>query len=109
MWFNLDDDDQALITALVDKMPVSASDLATADPLAVKLHALRSRITDFKTEQADLDAYRGAVETNDDLECDDDAVVLPVVLVGGAFVMTWAWVTNEDAGIEDDDSDDAAA
>ena len=99
MWFNLDDDDQKLITALVDKMP--ASDLATADPLAVKLHALHSRITDFKAEQANYGAYRSAVNTSDELECDEDATVSP----GGdpgAWVHTWTWVTNEEAGIKEE-------
>ena len=105
MWFNLNDDDQALITALCDKIFVTAGDLHTADPLAVNLHALRSRITYFKDEQAGLGAYRSGVETDDDFEVDPDACVSVGDAPGGAWVHTWVWVTNEQAGVEEDEEE----
>jgi hypothetical protein len=94
MWFNLDDDDRKLITAIAD------GDLS--DVNKIKLIALRSRLTDQETGQRDLQAYRDAVETSDELEVDADAIVSP----GGdpgAFVMTWTWVSNEKAGIDEEE------
>jgi len=102
MWFNLTEDDEKLITALVDKNPVSVNDLLTADPLMIKLHALRTRITDFKTEQAELQSFRDAVQIDEGTDCDGDACVS--YSDDGAYVMTWTWVSNEDAGIEDDEA-----
>ena len=49
--------------------------------------------------------FRDAIEGNDELECDPDAVVSP----GddpGAWVMTWTWVSNEEAGIEEDEEEE---
>jgi hypothetical protein len=43
--------------------------------------------------------FRSAVLTSDELEVDPDAVVSRGE--DGAFVMSWTWVSNEDAGIKD--------
>ena len=44
--------------------------------------------------------YRDQVKTNDDLECDADAVVSkPEGGSPGRWVMTWTWVTDNEAGI----------
>jgi hypothetical protein len=51
-----------------------------------------------------LTAYANAVPTNDELETDEH----PIVSAGGdggAFVMCWKWVSDEAAGIEDDEDD----
>lgn len=48
-------------------------------------------------EQPHLNAYRQAVETSDELEVDENAIVSDSD--DGAFVMAWVWVTNEEAGI----------
>ena len=45
-----------------------------------------------------LEAYSNAVETSDELETDDH----PIVSIGddpGAFVLTWTWVTDDDAEV----------
>lgn len=43
-------------------------------------------------------AFAGAVRQSDELEVDPDAVVSRGE--DGAFVMSWVWVSNEEAGIE---------
>lgn len=73
------------------------------------LQALSEKIYDRIAEmndpaiQARYQAYRDAVVTSEgSIECDDGALVSegddP-----GAYVMTWTWVTNDQAGIEDED------
>lgn len=43
-------------------------------------------------------AFLNAVDTDDDLEVDEDAVISRGD--DGAFVMSWSWVSNEKAGLE---------
>ncbi|WP_312403771.1 hypothetical protein [Rhizobium sp.] len=45
----------------------------------------------------DTAAFLAAVETDDDLEVDDDAIISRGD--DGAFVMSWSWVSNEMAGL----------
>jgi hypothetical protein len=48
--------------------------------------------------------FRAACEhSNDDIEFDPDAVVSQGD--DGAFVMAWYWVSNDDAGIEEEDDE----
>jgi hypothetical protein len=51
-------------------------------------------------------AYRAAAQAqaDDELEVDEDAIV-SVGSDPGAFVQAWIWISNEEAGIKDDDED----
>lgn len=62
------------------------------------------RMAWYAAPDANDQRYRDAVETNDELEMDADAVTS----IGdeGAFVMTWTFVRNEDAGVSDEPEDD---
>jgi hypothetical protein len=67
------------------------------------------RLIERLKEPADPDtaAFAAAVETDDDLEVDSDTVISRGD--DGAFVMAWAFVTNEAAGVKsegDEDDDD---
>lgn len=98
MWINLDDTDMKVFEDIANGGSIVNSRKA--------IKALHSRITDKKAEQADLQAYRDAVETDDELKVDADAVVSP----GddpGAWVMAWIWITNEQAGIETGDEEES--
>ncbi|PTV69796.1 hypothetical protein [Agrobacterium pusense] len=66
------------------------------------------RLADKLREPADsdADAFLNAVETADELEVDPDAVVSRGE--DGAFVMSWVWVSNEKAGLEQDPDDDGS-
>lgn len=46
----------------------------------------------------DASAFLNAVDTDDELEVDEDAVISRGD--DGAFVMSWSWVSNEQAGLE---------
>lgn len=78
MWIRLENDEIALILQSIPD-----------GPLAVKLKAKPD------TDQA---AFVAAVVQSDELEVDDDAVVSQGE--DGAFVMSWAWVSNSQAGID---------
>lgn len=54
-------------------------------------------------------AYIAAVGTNDELEVDDDTIVSTGGDGNGAWVMTWTWVSNEEAGIGETDDDPTLA
>ena len=84
MWINLDDAERNRLLTIVPD-----------GPLAEKLrgHA-----------DADAAAFMAAVEVDDELEIDPDAVVSRGD--DGAFVMTWTWVSNEKAGVEPSNDDD---
>jgi hypothetical protein len=75
------------------------------DPEAVEtggIDYIRERIAHYAEleQDANVAKYRAAAERQDgELEVDPDAVVS----MGddpGAYVMSWQWVTDEDAGIE---------
>lgn len=55
-------------------------------------------------ENAKNERFRKAVPTNTELEVDEDAVVSESD--EGAFVMCWAWVSNDAAGIETENEDE---
>lgn len=48
--------------------------------------------------------YRAAVVTSSELECDSNARVS--ASDEGAFVQTWTWVSNDEAGIKPDDEEE---
>lgn len=85
MWVRLEDEEINQILRLIPAGPL-------ADKLREKPHPNTS-------------AFVGAVETDDELEVDPDAVISRGD--DGAFVMSWSWVSNEQAGFhlfEDDDN-----
>jgi len=85
MWVRLDKEEIDLILSLIP-----------AGPLADKLR---------KEPDPDAAAFIAAVDTDDDFEVDEDAIVSRGE-DDGAFVMSWVWVTNEAAGIPSEDLDD---
>ncbi|PZM08840.1 hypothetical protein [Rhizobium tubonense] len=60
-----------------------------------------------KEPHADTAAFVRAVATDDDLEVDDDAVISRGD--DGAFVMSWSWISNQQAGLPEYDEDDDTA
>lgn len=84
MWIRLDDDEVALILH-------SVPDGELAERLKAPPH-LHSK------------AYADAVVTNDELEVDPDTLISPGD--NGAFVMSWVWVYNYQAGIAEDLEDE---
>ncbi|MCO5145398.1 MAG: hypothetical protein M9895_04360 [Aquamicrobium sp.] len=98
MWLNLDDKEIAII-----KFALAS---AIGDGPAVDHGAaIIAKIQANEAENPLDAAYRNAVETNDELEVDDDAIV-SLGADPGAWVHAWVWVTNEQIGITDiDDAD----
>ncbi len=67
--------------------------------------ATRRTCTDPDDREAAYIAAGREKWCNDDLEIDDH----PMVSLGGdpgAWVAAWVWVTDEDAGLEEDDEDE---
>lgn len=66
---------------------------------------LMLKIAEMTTPDSGDDAYRNAIETDDELEVDPDAVVSrggdP-----GCWVMAWLWVSDEQAGMEEPEDDE---
>lgn len=86
MWVRLEDEEINQILRLIP-----------AGPLADKLR---------ENPHPDTSAFVGAVETDDELEVDPDAVISRGD--DGAFVMSWSWVSNEQAGFPPFEDDDEA-
>ncbi|TZG36576.1 hypothetical protein [Agrobacterium sp. B1(2019)] len=78
MWINLNAEEISLILTFMPDSSVAKKLRAPVDP--------------------DDQAFLNAVETSDDLEVDPDAVVSRSE--DGAFVMSWIWVSNVDAGVD---------
>jgi hypothetical protein len=78
MWVRLEKDELDLILKSIQE-----------GPLAEKLR---------KPMDPDTAAFAAAVQTSDDLEVDLDTIISRGD-DDGAFVMTWAWVSNERAGL----------
>ncbi|ULJ74199.1 hypothetical protein [Rhizobium gallicum] len=56
----------------------------------------------------DTEAFAGAVQTDDELEVDPDTIISRGD--EGAFVMSWTWVSNEEAGFPSlDDNEEPSA
>ncbi|HIV77298.1 MAG TPA: hypothetical protein H9899_07220 [Candidatus Sphingomonas excrementigallinarum] len=94
MWIQFDEKQLEALTRLVNHAEVAGPE-GHADA-----EIIRERIAWYNAPDANDQRYRDAVQTNNELEMDDDAVTS----VGdeGAFVMTWTYVSNEEAGIEDE-------
>ena len=96
MWIQFDEKQLAALKRVVNgahAMLVPKADTAS----------MRERIAHYENPTANDQRFRDAVDTDDELECDDDAATSPSDL--GAFVQTWTWVTNKQAGIDDDEGD----
>jgi len=100
MWLRLEDQELALIDAALRSargdQPEDPDAIALADRIAAKIAEGK------EPWRAD---YINAVETDDELEVDDDAIVSE----GGdpgAWVMAWVWITDAQAGHEEEDEDD---
>lgn len=81
----------------------------TPEALAMR-QKIQERLEDMNNPaQVDLwNQFRNAVNTGDNLNVDGDAVISESD--EGAWVMSWSWVTNDQAGIEEtvDDEEDAS-
>lgn len=97
MWIQFDEKQLAALKCVVESAHLGGVD---PDPDA---EIIRERIAHYEHPEANEQRFRDAVETDDELECDDDAVTSPSDL--GAFVQTWTWVSNEQAGIDDEDDE----
>ncbi|MHC2218959.1 hypothetical protein [Rhizobium leguminosarum] len=53
----------------------------------------------------DTEAFAAAVQTSDDLEVDPDTIISRGD-DDGAFVMSWTWVSNEQAGLRPSNDDE---
>lgn len=95
MWINLDENQLAALKRIVNHAEVSSPE-GHADAAIIS-----ERIAWYEAPGANDQAFRDAVKTTDELEMDADAVTS----IGdeGAFVMTWSYVTNAEAGIENED------
>lgn len=101
MWMQLDEKQIAALTRICTHAEVAGPE-GHADA-----QVILERIAWYNAPGANVQAFRDAVKTSDKLEVDPDAVTS----LGdeGAFVMTWAYVTNEEAGITEDDDPDPDA
>ncbi|WP_266032393.1 hypothetical protein [Brucella intermedia] len=117
MWIKLEDKEVELLKGLLPEMAAGErrdAQLFWNDDVAgnkeareacvgraEQYEALANKIIAREAEAGDpIDAaYRNAVETNDDLEVDEDAIVTHGA-DAGAWVHAWVWVTDEKAGIE---------
>jgi hypothetical protein len=86
MWIRLEKDQLDLILKSIPEGPLAAKLREPAHP--------------------DTEAFAAAVKTNDDLEVDPDTIISRGD--EGAFVMSWTWVSNEEAGFPSPDDDDEA-
>lgn len=93
MWLRLDDHDTAFLIELLDRERKERHHID--DEGAKKLQVIFDRLN-AEADPID-DQFRNAVATSDELEVDPDAVVSRGD--DGAFVMSWSWVSNEDAGV----------
>ena len=101
MWMQLDEAQQKALEQVLEDATMFANmqrgESKDADVIA-------ERLAWYRAPDANDQRYRDAVQTNNELEMDEDAVTS----VGGegAFVMTWTYVSNEEAGITDEDEED---
>lgn len=61
---------------------------------------IREQIEQYRRKTIDLDYIRAVKEKEGTLEVDESAVV-SFGDDDGAYVMTWSWVSNEEAGVTD--------
>ena len=102
MWINISERETAALNGLIDGRTLLLEE-------KVAITEMSTRIKEWSLSQAHPEAqkYRDAVPVSDgDLECDDDAIVSKGD-AAGAYVMTWKWVSDEEAGIVKEESSDA--
>jgi hypothetical protein len=120
MWINLDEKQLDLIKegviALAEGNERDAKLFWTEDVRdtrerlegeAKAYRGIANKIDETKADFDPADPYRATAKghVDDDFEVDDDAVVSP----GGdpgAWVMSWLWITDKEAGVETEDEDD---
>lgn len=98
MWLRLDDDQIQTLQTLVD----IGLRLRGEDEGRRHLAGIQKVLTDGP--HPDTEAFAAAVQTSDELEVDGDTVISRGD--DGAFVMSWSWVSNEDAGLQVDEEDE---
>ena len=98
MWMQLDEAQQKALERVLEDATMFATmqrgESKDADVIA-------ERLAWYRAPDANDQRFRNAVNTNNELEMDDDAVTS--VGGDGAFVMTWTFVSNEAAGVTDDE------
>jgi hypothetical protein len=99
MWINFTTDELKILTAALE----NHSAVFDGED-RIKILALIEKLEPDDRSSPERDAYRNAVETSDELEVDDDAIV-SMGADPGAWVHAWVWVTNERAGIEEDEDE----
>ncbi|MEQ1950892.1 hypothetical protein [Mesorhizobium sp. CN2-181] len=102
MWIHFDDKELELLKKALNRSKIYGDSDETDAVIALQLRISKQAVEDPIDAQ-----YRNAVETSDELEVDDDAIV-SISNDPGAWVHAWIWVTNEEAGISDPDEEDAA-
>lgn len=123
MWIKLEDKEVELLKGLLPEMAAGErrdAQLFWNDDVAgnkeareacvgraEQYEALANKILQHEAEAGNsVDAaYRNAVETSDELEVDEDAIV-SAGADPGAWVHAWVWVTREQAGIEPEEADE---
>lgn len=97
MWVNFTDQELVAVTNALHNLRTFNGE--PTEPLIRK-------IAEMTTPDSGDDAYRNAIETDDDLEVDPDAVVSrggdP-----GCWVHAWIWVSDEQAGMEEPEDDES--
>ncbi|AGC36139.1 hypothetical protein B7L88_gp149 [Rhizobium phage RHEph10] len=124
MWINLDDKQmtgvesalassisryrEALDTLMNGNQALNASAISDITKAKDELQAILDRFGKARAEFDPADPYRAYLQTqaDDEMEVDDDAVVSPGS-DPGAFVQAWIWVRNDEAGVQDEDDEDA--
>ena len=123
MWINLDDKEVKILRELLPEMASGErrdaklfwNDAVSGNKdtreacisRAERYEAIANKILQHEAEAGNsVDAaYRNAVETSDELEVDEDAIV-SAGADPGAWVHAWVWVTREQAGIEPEEEDE---
>lgn len=97
MWIHFDEDEEKILMLLL----AGAAPDRPAEEFIAARGALHKRISEFLVEQRDpeMESYRNAVDVSDELEVDDGAVV-SLSADKGAFVMSWSWISDDEAGVD---------
>lgn len=95
MWINLTDDERGVLASCLQRAGIAGS-----DDLIERLKA--------SPDPSDADFISAASEKHEfgsdgDVDIDENAVVSRSD--DGAYVMAWLWVSNEDAGLSDENED----
>src|SRR6218665_3096412 len=109
MWINLNGEEVELARRALNFWWESEKTIPSKDGgvRAKQMMALQGKIEERKADHDPEDPYRAAAKerANDGLEVDDDAIVSEGS-DPGAWVHTWLWITNDEAGVPDKDDDE---